>query len=209
MHKKVILLFLIGLIFSEANAQIKKHTLGFQGGIFSQKPPRTLHDPVAKLEISQAVGLLYRYQFSKRIGAETGILYRKEYVENLAYLTSMEIDLAWVKMRHNFLQVPVQVVVKLNQKEEANWQFNVLLGGSGQKYLGSNVIYPSNSNRKTREWGQYRLPNIYVFANAGVEIGYNFNEKYTLWLSPSYRYQLFKQHRDNGFYGLVKFGRNF
>ena len=206
-----IFLALLLLTFSHGvDAQIGNHTVGVLGGAFAKRTLTARSYPNAELNVSPAAGVFYSYRFSKRIGAETSFLFRKEYDKRVYTLVVSENDPdgPGVTLRHNYINVPVRLVVGLNNSEQTNWRVNALFGGSVQKYLGSVARSEFDGEKVPGEINFYLRKPVF-FADGGLEIGYVFKEVYAVSLNAAYRYQLFDDNRDKGFYSLVKFGRMF
>jgi|SRR5688572_14326770 len=210
MSKKLLLVLFMGFTIIGAKAQSQKHTIGIQGGAFLKRTLTARAYPDAEIEVSPAAGIFYRYMFNKRFGINAGILYRKVYDNKLYSFINSENapDSPPIKLRHNYFNAPIHLVVNLNRKEEAILKVNFLVGVSLQKYLRSGIVDVADVGIE-QKWTKFYFPATYTYADGGIELGYAFNQKYSLSFNPGYRYQLFDSYRDKGFYGLIKLGRSF
>lgn len=209
---KKLLLFLSLILLSQVGfAQKGQQAIGFKIG--GMVPTKDLYNQQNNLtpRILPTAGVYYDWNFSQQLGISTGIFYRKE---TLKINTGSDICIclpgnSWnysrLESHYSYLELPVNLALNLNTNENTAWKSYFLVGYTYSRLilikakLAGKTIYP--------EPADYGIKKNYNYLNAGFEIRYNLNDKYTLGFGPNARF-LLSESQDVGYFGFsFKIGR--
>ena len=199
--KKRFIFLLTFLWAASAMAQNGRQVAGLQVGTFGRDDDLP--------GFSGNAGGFYDYQFSRRFGMGAALFYRFENSESSCMIcpgTEFMDGYFPAKNRFHFLELPLNLSVNLNKRENANWKTDILLGYTYSRILGYKQRATYNGEELEGQPQYYSSWNNH-YANLGLEVKHEIGEKYQLAINPGLRVMIAKQYPDNYFYFQMKFGR--